>query len=133
MAFPAPTPTSDGSTFPDHPRPPRAPPTELTFILLAGAGERTADTTAEELLKTQPMVGDANLFLKGAPPGKRKRESAAEDKCEQEGEEEEEEEEDFEAEVEIMIAGTYAPPLLAPAPWGPMGTDGDPPTLLESR
>ena len=67
---------------------------ELTFILLAGAGERT-DVTPEEVLlpagttTTKPplglqMIGDANLFLKGTPG-----------------------EDEFEAEVEIMIAGGY--------------------------
>ena len=63
---------------------------ELTFILLAGAGEGT-DVTPEEVLlpagatTTRPplqMIGDANLFLKGTPG-----------------------EDEFEAEVEIMIAG----------------------------
>ena len=74
---------------------------ELTFILLAGAGEGT-DVTPEEVLlpagatttTKQPlglqMIGDANLFLKGTPG-----------------------EDEFEAEVEIMIAGERSCIVLA--------------------
>ena len=56
---------------------------ELTFIILANEPAINATTCIDsDRLKTLPMVGDVNLFLKGDPS-----------------------DEDFEAEVEIMIAG----------------------------
>ncbi|CDO69832.1 hypothetical protein BN946_scf184803.g30 [Trametes cinnabarina] len=56
---------------------------KLTFILLSGASLDAAedDTLTPERLSGLPMIGDVNLFLKGAP-----------------------DEDDFEVEVEIMIA-----------------------------
>ncbi|EPS95687.1 hypothetical protein FOMPIDRAFT_1131879 [Fomitopsis schrenkii] len=58
---------------------------KLTFIVLANEARLSADdatdSTESDWLKTLPMVGDVNLFLKGNPS-----------------------DEDFEAEVEIMIA-----------------------------
>ena len=61
---------------------PRTP--ELTFILLSGESlpPLEGDTVPAALLAGQPMIGDVNLFMKGAPA-----------------------DEDFEAEAEIMIAG----------------------------
>ena len=62
---------------------------ELTFIILANEPRLSAKDTAGRVdidwLKSLPMVGDVNLFLKGDPS-----------------------DEDFEAEVEIMIAGVSA-------------------------
>ena len=68
----------------------------MTFIILA----RTSDgdlVTSD--IPTLPMIGDVNIFLKGAP-----------------------EDEDFEAEAEIMIAGESTLrniyiPLLFPLPF----------------
>ncbi|KAI0727042.1 acyl-CoA N-acyltransferase [Fomitopsis betulina] len=55
---------------------------KLTFIILANeSAEDATDNVDSDWLKTLPMVGDVNLFLKG-------------DLCD----------EDFEAEVEIMVA-----------------------------
>ncbi|KAI0935486.1 hypothetical protein AcV5_003901 [Taiwanofungus camphoratus] len=54
---------------------------KLTFIVLAGDGTPSEAEVTLETLRALPMIGDVNLFLKGAPGA-----------------------EDFEAEVEVMIA-----------------------------
>jgi hypothetical protein len=67
----------------------------LTFIVVACPSEQTHPFTVEEV-KTFPMIGDVNLFLKGTLPW-----------CEERIDDEE-----FEAEVEIMIAGVSPPQLF---------------------
>ncbi|KAI0917730.1 hypothetical protein AcV7_007064 [Taiwanofungus camphoratus] len=59
---------------------------KLTFIVLAGDGTPSEAEVTLETLRALPMIGDVNLFLKGAPGA-----------------------EDFEAEVEVMIAGIAHP------------------------
>ncbi|KAA1476303.1 hypothetical protein DENSPDRAFT_843215, partial [Dentipellis sp. KUC8613] len=60
----------------------RAYPLELTFIILARPAPSTSPSTPTPAeIASLPMVGDVNLFLKGAPA-----------------------DDDFEAELEVMIA-----------------------------
>lgn len=81
---------------------------KLTFIILArqaddqlpnglGLSSLTAPVLPEDSkLKSLPMVGDVNLFLKGTRPGSAHSVQETGD-----------DDDDFEVEIEIMIAGNY--------------------------